>query len=519
MLKWSLLVTAYCFLCAHVQSLSCNDAYECANSEVIAPGEEDIFCHGYFSCSNAAVISIADPVDPNSIYISCGGSFSCYQAVFLNASQIEVGCEGLYSCAMIENINLNGSDLFCHGELSCFGSTITRLYASADGSISCTGDRSCANSTFTLGGGTSVTIYGHLAAQNSIFQTFGGGAGGSIEISFFGRDSGDNVTIICGLGDDCTINCYGNGCNNVNATCISAGGCNLEKSCNSAAELSSLCLDAFSLNSIEGMEDYTLPSLAQWYRDDSIYEYSSDWDNSVVDCNKTIGGTATGVINCNGYQECTDMYLSTTSAFPGPICCSARSGCENAGNITSEIETGLFLTAVRCDGYLSCAGLSSHTGVILGGGGFGGNIYFSGYRSLDTTSVVKTTRSYDVFCTGETGCRYGKFRLVGNVYCMASWSCRYSDIENVNYVWSYGYYSLDYVEIRNVTSNVYCGSYYSCTSSKMSHIGKNVYGYGFRALYSAQMNDIGVNVLGFGTEALSEATINVTENVCGMMLI
>ena len=89
----------------------------------------------------------------------------------------------------------------------------------------CYGDRSCADS-FIVGG--PHRVYGHLSAQNSIFQS----GESSASYRFYGIRSGQNATILCGTGHTCKVYCYSNGCHGLNLTCIDGiGTCTFSPSC------------------------------------------------------------------------------------------------------------------------------------------------------------------------------------------------------------------------------------------------------------------------------------------------
>ena len=182
---------------------NCTAPYQCALKAQIPPAnssEGSIDCWGDNSCRQVERIQVSS-------ILYCHGSYSCYNSDTVVSGGI--WCYGLYSCAFVSNLTQLGT-LFCHGELSCFGSTI---YDHANYNLQCYGDRSCSNSI--VYGGYEHRIYGHLAAQDSLFFSTQSGA----TYLFIGRDSGNGAQVICQNGHECVVNCYANACNQLELIC------------------------------------------------------------------------------------------------------------------------------------------------------------------------------------------------------------------------------------------------------------------------------------------------------------
>ena len=138
-----------------LNSLTCDDPYECASTNLI--DTEDIECFGYSSCLKSSLTSGSD--------IACPGSYSCYKAIEIIADH-DVWCDATYSCAQSNSRIQAGDVVYCNGDTSCMGSQII-----ATTSIHCGGYRSCANSSQMTS--STVELYGYLSGANTIFTNNG----------------------------------------------------------------------------------------------------------------------------------------------------------------------------------------------------------------------------------------------------------------------------------------------------------------------------------------------------------
>ena len=251
----------------------CNNAESCANSSVITRnGTDSIDCLGFHSCGNA-VLKVKGTGQ-----IRCHGSYSCYNSPSIyatNKSFTGLECYGLQSCANSSYIYIHGGSISAEGEKSLYNS---HVYLNNSGTLNCFGDRSCANSIIYGSGYHSIT--GHLAAQNSVFISMTSG----VIYDFHGASSGDGATIICSNDHSCTINCFGNACNNLTAICDdSTAGCDVSFANCEYAERSNNCpTDGYRLSTLmyeDQLINYSIPDI------NSLNNVSfSNYNNSFRNC-------------------------------------------------------------------------------------------------------------------------------------------------------------------------------------------------------------------------------------------
>ena len=480
----------------------CYNAYECAYDTIFESGTASIQCLGDHSCYDAdAIFSTSQ----SNIY--CHGSYSCSSSTIIQhtgTSEYDraIRCFGLNSCSHVDLIYNAFGDLQCWGELSCASSSITLN----NGDLYCWGDRSCANTTIESGGTNYIS--GHMAAYKAVFKSLK--ATNYATYEFYGTESGKHAVILCRDNTYCTVNCYGNACNDLTLKCgddkyDDTGNCTFHIDCR-YAEKSNICPDRDSFSSYGFM--YSIPSL-----EDTVM---SDKNNSEYACQNS---TNPNTIVCGDVLECSNEKSLDTRDTVAPICCTGTYGCYNVTNITSCTDSNHsrsernYDVAIRCDGYKSCDDIKSTIKAINGG-----NIYLSGaYTAFDDEkiAVIETTNDYDIYCTAVYSCRYKILKNAKNVYCVGKEACYYVTlISNVYTVWSYGGYSSAIgAAMINIGGNIYCGAYMSCYSSVIINVGGDVYGNGYQTLYTASISNVQRSVIGFGYQALYRATINNVTDV------
>lgn len=484
-------------LCCYIGSADrqCNDAYECSTTRVnfttlIIANQTSIHCYGDHSCFKSPSISNTD------VNIECSGSFACANStsVILNSLDTtitaDINCDGLFSCAFVENLFNFEDDIDCDAELSCFGSVL-----GANGILSCNGDRSCANTHFTLGDSNpdEVVFAGYLSAQNALLYE----DKYSIIYHFFGANSGDGAEILCANGIGCEIYCYGNACSNIKSIECD-GSCEITVECNNA-EKSDICPDGYEL---APFIDYSLP--------DPEYSYSS----SVMTSSDVCNDSSQTFIHCDDYQECLNSEnLESTESNTGAICCSAVQGCSDADTIRIILDSNNNSdndVALRCDGYDSCS-LSS---LIYAQNG--GDIYLSGTSATgDSAVTIEGSAEHDIVCSGRYSCNDNIIENCDNLYCTASNACQEcSKIQFVNNIWAYGRLSLYMSTVSSIYNSIYCGGYQSCMYTVISDVNGDVYGHSHQVLYGATIDSVNGSVYGIGTAALCKAHIQNVKNVC-----
>ena len=105
--------------------------------------------------------------------------------------------------------------------------------------MECGGARSCSSSdVYIEGNDTTIYLSGSLSAANTVFTVDRDGSGA--HFIFNGGYSGYNATIICQRDNICTIDCWGNGCNQLTAECGVNDTCLIIPNCDNA-EKSDFC--------------------------------------------------------------------------------------------------------------------------------------------------------------------------------------------------------------------------------------------------------------------------------------
>ena len=476
----------------------CPDAFSCA-SQNISEINSSIECYGSSSCTKAPLIE-----SKTQGWIQCYGSFSCYKASIIQHTDTGstsyprgIFCYGLYSCSMVDYLYQKTGDVYCDGERACYQSNIIIIA----GNFVCYSERGCSDAIIT--GGSFNFLYGHLAAENTIFNTNSDVA----TYYFYGTSSGKNSTVICGDGHTCYIECYNNACNELTLRCnnITSNNCTFITDCR-YAEKSDICPGGYSHSDVLLLTGniYNMPEL---YDD---YNYSHDINittinNSKMYCNES------GVINCDDYLEC----VSSSMLNSAPVCCTAIYGCQSAFNISSDIDAVAAITindnvAIRCDGYFSCDDIS---GIIVAENG--GNIYAAGRRAAKGSGIIQSTIDYDIFCVANEGCHGKTIRYARNLFCNGRDACQDAVlIELINNVFVYGYDGAERAIISDIYENVYCGAYEACRDSVIRNIGNDVYGGGYEALYNATIENVTNSLIAFGIDVLYQATVINVTNVC-----
>ena len=265
-----LLATLTMIFVSNIESqVICRQSQSCQYANLTTTGEY-IHCYGYESCKQATIVT-------SGYYISCAASNSCNQAkkIVMVSSSYSIRCGGLASCANSQLISNELDDVNCYGEQSCANTTI------ADTSdVYCSGDHSCANSQITVT--SQIRAGGTLSLTNS--QLYSGDS--SVSFNFWGFESGYNASLICGTGHTCYVNCYGNGCGNLNAECNgSESSCTLNINCYYA-----------QYDEINCPSGYTIPS--------DIEEMPSMVNVTLSTVENSYDVCVLSDFNCQNHQQC-----------------------------------------------------------------------------------------------------------------------------------------------------------------------------------------------------------------------
>lgn len=474
-------VIALLALVSHVtHGKSCSEAYSCFSQPLITTNtSNNIECWGFKSCAQSTLIHSQTEAS-----IECHGSYSCYNSqairannlgVSPNISAIVIRCYGLYSCAFVDSMYNSNGGVVCYGEFSCADSKI--YLGEGENLLHCAGSRSCLNAIIVSSYYNIVN--GYLGAQNAIFKS----NDSYVLYYFYGVSSGDNATVICGIGHYCYIRCASNACNNLNFMCADninstrgSGSCTFGFDCQSS-EKNDACPNGYILplgKSLPPLINVTKPS-------------SKDFNNSINICDENI----TNSIVCDDYRECAYNAKSLINKN-NPVCCRAGQACLGANNITSDIlgvgsghsdNKYNNSVAVRCDGYQSCEDITNFIVAVNGG-----DMHFTAYWAAAGwgRGIIKTMPGYDIYCTTPYACRWREIKNGNNLYCTSKWSCDGSlFIGYFNNIYFYGALTALESTVGDVSNNVYCATWWACQLANFSNIGNSLFGYGISSLESA----------------------------------
>lgn len=500
------------------QYYDCDSAYECQGQSLSSTSTELIRCEGYHSCDNASITA-------NGAYegwgLLCRGAYSCYKAPQIVVSAGYFGCTGLLSCAR-SNYLYSPGYVMCIGEKSCAYSTI---YHTSSAETQCDGVRSCKGSTIYES--SSVEFRGLFSGENAVVSSQS-----SISVTIWNGDSAPYLTILCNNGHTCTINCYGNGCNDGNyITFNDSNGGTFSYNCddsNYPAYVSTVCPSGLKLSEfmtkldlnldhdINNGDDVLLPSLRK---------LSFSLEENVQSNGNYDPCSATNSVHCIDNGGC--QSSSSTSNILGPVCCSAYYACYGATEISTSITdinlnaNNVNNTAIRCDGDQSC-----RQSYIIAN--FGGDMYFTAaqtgrsgsgiYGPLTNNSIYGGALETNIICTSGSACGYNTISEINILYCIApvacgSWSSR-GYLTNINKIYAYSRGAIISDTITNVLDSIYCSGQQACSYNVINIVKNDLICQGSSCLVDTTISHVGGSVITFGQGTMKSSTITNVTNVC-----
>ena len=386
----------------------------------------------------------------------------------------------------------------CSGARSCSYSVM----CSNIGSINCRGDQSCSNSyiydTELVNGYGAYSLY-EATINVSLKYVY------NFSVNLYGYYSGYKLNIFCYNDEynNCTVNCYHNGCFKTRIYCHNADNCIVYCDTNMN---NSYCADIISLNNF-GEHDYD-------YSDDySSYDYSIDglfdkfWQWSITNDNSCDLVTSVsydgsmydtsfytkndhGHICCRGDYSCYSLYTSVTvSMKDADIICSGDNSCLSPSCVTYAEYVGYLRTnttmgngSIFCSGDTSCDGMDMKTNTL------NGMIYCGGRISCARTIIANANKLY---CNGDWSCYNSTSYGVRNIYLLGSSNLNVDSRPYFQRIYSNGIgemnvfidgfesakYSKIFCNVIGDICNVFCRAYESCdTVSVICDYGKcNIY--------------------------------------------
>ena len=177
----------------------CTDYSQCENQKIefTNNSDENICCSGDSSCNSATIVSNMNSlIESHDVY--CDGDYSCRAAnITLSVSNKDnVYCRARYACLYVK-LGPNFNNAICSGERSCYKSSLIN-----NGNVvGCFGYESCAQ------GNIFNVKYIIATSYLGLFNTTISSDGINIDVYLLGYQSGKELSIICGDGDECTLYC------------------------------------------------------------------------------------------------------------------------------------------------------------------------------------------------------------------------------------------------------------------------------------------------------------------------
>ena len=524
-----------------INSLSCNEEESCAWINVTdAPDSSSVLCRGYSSCVSSPLIEISHNPDGT---VWCNGAKSCYNSsiirrtliksftsnsttpIFKNPNENTMYCNGMSSCAFVKHLeNINGS-IHCNGQYSCANSVIILK----TGTLACQGSHACENSTIMVSSEAKVHIFGYMATHNAVFYSTGSNA--HVLLSFQGINSADGATVICGDNHDCTIQCYGSGCDNLDMICNSSISCNFHRTCGPAYDGGDICSNnaaSYKLLDESAILFKNLTTRVKQFLNQSYALSASEISSCSVSCNDLYscengfwGSWDVGNYSFNtNYNNNTIRYTNQTLHMriilqnydKGLICCNGERSCVMARNLSTwNVSSSRLGAAILCDGYQSCADIDEYIVAKKRG-----DIHvraWNGLGSHDYQFKIATSNKNNIFCTATAACSYHTLIQSDNVFCTARQACSSdAQIRNVNNIWVVVAYGASYSKFKDIHNNVYCIASNACYGSTIENVQGSVIGLHFDALQSTSLINV-TNILCDGPYACKHATLVNVKNI------
>ena len=449
------------------RSVTCNDAYECAN-DFLSLSFETCECYGYRSCKNSYIEGVTS--------LRCHGSASCFNASYIETSVVQY-CDGYASCCGV--LDAYSASSTCDGKYSCAASDVLNWGL-------CDGELSCAFSNIYLAdidiflGYQGIRGLGTLAFYKSHIYS----NANNFSLWMAGYYTGYNSTIHCESGDSCTVYCSGNACYNLRLECEAESNCRVycNDTENNQCPVGYRFEDDTNYN-YDLMDDIILNL-------DTLYGYDMSLLIQIDDktSNEEIKTYIKNKMN-NETDECSviaddssEIQHQNINATNGSVCCLSTEGCEGTSIVASN--------NVFCDGYESCyqsnITINTHKGSVYARSSLaavhGQAINFKQTIATSTTdSESLSSKDKNLFCSGDSSCG-------GTIYNL-------QEINNPNAIITTGGSSLGAVCVKNV-SVIYALGYDSFSSSKIFNtINENltVYFMGYAAASATSVTCQGNN--------------------------
>lgn len=337
------------------------------------------------------------------------GAFSMSKANLVNnQGSSQSYCTGDSSCAYVNDYI--GYNLQCDGINTC--SHMSNISVTTN--VDCKGDHSCSYSNFY--GVLSIYARGAYSLINSNIYS----SGSTISVNFSANYAGYNATVFCESGDNCIINCNGNGCTNTLYNCDSCSSMtiycnetiqNCPKTTSSSGNSDNYDIfDTYSVGSYSFSEDLNdISNILDIMCETDSNAITFDDHYSVVN---SLNGSAidADIICCRGRRSCYSLSSLVSNEY---IICSGSQACPSADYIATQIAyCGTWEACYNVDGSASSGGTYMNVSDIIYCLGFhscGGRriygtqlVYASGYITFWGTKlygigkVIISAAQYDV---------------------------------------------------------------------------------------------------------------------------
>ena len=442
--------------------MTCSEEYSCFGESIFETGGT-IQCDGRAACGNSPSIINNKTASSSGRATRCLGSRSCQNvsSFYGNIANPAV-LSGHLAAAWSDNIRveLDANGLWCYGEGACYN--VNNMSVEA-GYLDCPGLYSCANSVTSLV--STSNGRGLLSLQSSVIYSGGIAlttATGSSDSTarYRGFFSGFNGSFICESGNDCAVECEGNGCENLDYICQTGATCSVD--CND--DIGIVCPNGWENNGNNytgNFDGYSSSRSVNYYYLEQLFD-DFDGYSLISDSTTSIYNTPIYSTDCGGSDAIT-YNSSTVTTNGGSFICADADICvgvsfklfgNDSGNICMLSDNGGQQTTIEiendeidgtnkifCDGYYGCRQTNivgsestrnnSNSGDII--------VYARGRWSMVEANVTNFTK---VFATGAGAARYSTFMDGRYIGCFGDSACQSVVINKVSKIYGAGAESL-----------------------------------------------------------------------------
>eukprot|EP01083_Nonionella_stella_P014930 41819_1 len=334
----------------------CDASYQCAGVIYNANTSTSVSMRGYKSGVSATFSSTGSN-------IACRAARSCIQATFTESIQTQtVTCDGESSCT---NSTFTGSSITIYGVNGAIFTSFTNNPNHNQSTVICNGLQSCAYSS--IHNMSYIQANGAYSLYKAIIDTQNSDNVAPFTLELSGAYTAFGARMICATGTTCIINCNAyTACSNFYIDC--AGECVINA-------------------------NHTIAPITNINEFDSVALIPSVWNSlSFTENNDVLCSASTHTVDDGADSQFRNGNITVFDS--DPICCRARVACRYSLLQYKDV-TG---QDVICNGFLACQGS-----------------YIAGNNG-------------NVFCTARSSCKFARISNTNILYCGSMDACESTHI-------------------------------------------------------------------------------------------